>query len=91
MPYRITVRLNTRTGEFETFQVDALETEQPSARHNRDHEDTAAAIGHLVERRAGVEEVNDADGLGAQPIGPYLADAEEQTQRNRDTREQGDG
>jgi hypothetical protein len=91
MPYRITVRLNTRTGEFETFQVDALETEQPSARHNRDHEEVAAAMGRLVERRPAVEEVSGADGVGAQPIGANLPDGEEQTERNREAQQQGGG
>lgn len=91
MPYRITVRLNTRTGEFETFQVDALETDQPSARHNRDHEEVAAAMGRLVERRAAVEEVSGADVADAQPIGPYRPDDEEEAQRDRAAREQEGG
>lgn len=87
MPYRITVRLNTLTGEFETFQVDALETDQPTARHNRDHEEAAAAMGRLVERRPQVDELSGADGAD-QPIGVYLPDGEEEAQQGRATRDQ---
>lgn len=91
MPYRVTVRLNTRTGEFETFQVDALEEDQPNARHNRDHEEAATALGRLVERRPQVDELSGADAAAQQPIAAYLPDGEEETRQDRATRDQAGG
>jgi hypothetical protein len=87
MPYRVTVRLNTRTGEFEIFQVDALETDQPPARHNADHEEAATALGRLVERRPAVEEVAGAD-FGSPTIPQYLPSTEQEAQRDRVTEQQ---
>jgi hypothetical protein len=81
MPYRITARLNTRTGEFEIFQVDALENNQPIARHNANHEDVADEVGRLVERRPGVEEVNEEGrpDWAAVPLRQPAAEQETQT------------
>jgi hypothetical protein len=77
MAYRITARLNTRTGEFEVFQVDALDNDQPAARHNADHEETATALGRLVERRPVIDEVNEA-GLPNLASAPRRARAPEE-------------
>jgi hypothetical protein len=88
MAYRVTVRLNTRTGEFELFQVDALDTNQSPAQHNADHEEATTRLGQLVERRPAVEEV---PGTSFSPpaIPLYQPAAEQEAQRSRDTQQEG--
>lgn len=87
MPYRVTIRLNTRTGEFDIFQVDALETNQSPARHNADHEEAATELGKLVERRPDVEEVAGAD-FSPPTVPRSQPTAEQEAQRDRRIQQQ---
>ena len=87
MPYRVTVRLNTSTGEFEVFQVDALETNQSPARHNADHEEAATKLGQLVERRPAVEEVAGA-GFGPPAVPQYRPSVEQEAQHDHGIQQQ---
>lgn len=88
MAYRVTVRLNTRTGEFEVFQVDALDANQSPTRHNADHEEAATRLGQLVERRPVVEEVA---GTGFHPpaVPRYQPAAEQEAERDRGIQQEG--
>lgn len=61
MAYRVRVRINVRTGEFELFQVEDLDPVAEPAEHNDRHEEVSETVGRFVARRPDVEEVQSAE------------------------------
>jgi hypothetical protein len=83
MRVRVEFRYNSGTGEVELFQVDDLGRTTQVQDHDAAHDEITFAIGQVLERRPGVEEVVDT-GHGAAPVrAPEPDDPEEVQRRER--------
>jgi hypothetical protein len=91
MAFRVSVRIDQRTGQFELFQVDDLGQLGDPAEHNDRHEQVAEDLGRLVARRPEVEEIP-AKGVDpralAVPEMPSEEQDEQESATDRDRRAQ---
>jgi hypothetical protein len=53
----VNFRLNTETGEVETFRVDDIGGARRQTDHDAEHEAIAHRVGSLLERQVAVEEI----------------------------------
>lgn len=82
MRVRVEFRFNSETGEVERFQVDDLGRTTRVQDHDATHNDIAFAIGQVLDRRPGVEEVVDT-GRGAVPLPLPVEDEPEAVRQQR--------
>jgi hypothetical protein len=68
MRVRVRMRVNTETGAVEVFQVDDIGAELPQIDHDEHHDQIAAELGRLVERRPQVTEVEPIAHVGLPPL-----------------------
>ncbi|MFJ9894361.1 hypothetical protein ACIQPR_13700 [Streptomyces sp. NPDC091280] len=86
MRVKVEFRYNSETGEVELFQVDDLGRTTRVRDHDAAHDEIAFALGQVLERRPGVEEVVDT-GHGAAPVRAPEPDDPEAVRRRERARE----
>ncbi|WP_433824595.1 hypothetical protein ACQP2E_20855 [Actinoplanes sp. CA-015351] len=87
MRYRVSLRFNSRTGEMETFVVEAVDANTHRPEHDAEHVRAANAVGRLLDPHPGVQPVA-PDRIGSTVNRTGLrppADEESETGRNRVT------
>jgi hypothetical protein len=83
MRVRVEFRYNAETGEVELFQIDDIGRTTRLQDHDAAHDDIAYAIGRVLDRRPGVQEVVDDGRTGPAVALPVPDEPERAPERER--------